>query len=328
MANSNGRKGRRKRRDVFDERMLIVPFGIMFILWIVAAVAWQQDASRLLVAFLVYVGLFVGAGIGTYIALDQNRRDLGRRLIMVMMGGLLLVIAVFSDHGNMQIEGLFWAFIAGIGPYILLHYALAKLVGPLIFGRIWCGWACWFGMIFDLMPHQHSRFRLPPRWGWIRYLHFVASFVLVAVLWLSFNYDGALGRNGLIWFISGLLLYYVMGIGLGLIVHDNRAFCKYLCPISVPLKATSRFALLKVAGNKEAECEKCNVCVEMCPMNIDIPKYIKNGQRVLSTECTLCLTCINLCPDDDLWLSFGLDIGGKEHIDYIPPRSRMKPKST
>ncbi|QPC82696.1 4Fe-4S binding protein [Phototrophicus methaneseepsis] len=313
---------RRKKRDNFNERALIVPAMLMLVLWVVAAVAWSQSGDALLTAFFVYVGIFIGVGIGSYIALAEHERDTGRRLIMVMMGGLLLVIALFSDHGNMQVEGLFWALLAGFAPYILLHYALAKVLGPLVFGRIWCGWACWFAMIFDLMPYKHSRYRLPRRWGWVRYIHFITSFIVVSVLWLVFQYNGALGETGLLWFIGGLLLYDVLGIGLGLLLKDNRAFCKYLCPISVMMKTTSRFSLLKVAGNPDAGCETCNVCVEMCPMNIDIPKYIKNGQRVLSTECTLCQTCINLCPEDALWLSFGLDVGGEEHIDYVPPRRR------
>ncbi len=53
-------------------------------------------------------------------------------------------------------------------------------------------------------------------------------------------------------------------------------------------------------------------------MNIRVPDYIAKNQRVLSTECTLCQTCINICPNDALKLSFALDAGGREHIDYAP----------
>jgi len=52
--------------------------------------------------------------------------------------------------------------------------------------------------------------------------------------------------------------------------------------------------------------------VVTCPMDIRIPDYIKNGQRILSTECTLCQTCVSVCPKDALKLSFGVDLGGKE----------------
>ncbi|MBZ0287158.1 MAG: 4Fe-4S binding protein, partial [Anaerolineae bacterium] len=102
-------------------------------------------------------------------------------------------------------------------------------------------------------------------------------------------------------------------------LKDNRAFCKYLCPVAVPLRFSSRFALLKLKGVPE-KCDGCNVCVEMCPMNVRIPDYILNGERVLSSECTLCLRCINVCPTDALKLSFALDRGGKDLIDEEPPR--------
>jgi ferredoxin len=47
-------------------------------------------------------------------------------------------------------------------------------------------------------------------------------------------------------------------------------------------------------------------------MDIRIPDYILNHERVLSTECSLCQTCITVCSQDALKLSFGLDMGGKE----------------
>jgi ferredoxin-type protein NapH len=82
--------------------------------------------------------------------------------------------------------------------------------------------------------------------------------------------------------------------------------------------------LSKIAGTPE-HCGDCEACVEMCPMNIRVRDYIVNGERVLSTECTLCQTCIHICPHESLRLSFGLDVGGKEYIDYQPPRNRRNP---
>ena len=44
----------------------------------------------------------------------------------------------------------------------------------------------------------------------------------------------------------GNVLYYLVSISMAFILKDNRAFCKYVCPITVFLKATSRFSLLKI----------------------------------------------------------------------------------
>ena len=49
-------------------------------------------------------------------------------------------------------------------------------------------------------------------------------------------------------------------------------------------------------------------------MDIDVMAYVKNGQRVLSTECIVCHTCTNVCPKGILDTSFKFDIGGTELI--------------
>ncbi len=107
------------------------------------------------------------------------------------------------------------------------------------------------------------------------------------------------------------LCYYLIGIGLAYTLKDNRAFCKYVCPVSVPLKLSARFALLKVAGDAD-KCNDCRACVKLCPMDIRIPDYVLNDKRVLSTECSLCQTCISVCAKDALKLSFGFDLGGTD----------------
>ena len=135
----------------------------------------------------------------------------------------------------------------------------------------------------------------------MRYAHFGASLILVSVLWFGFGYrNGATGTTAVTWFIIGNLLYYATGIFLAYVLKDNRAFCKYVCPVSVPLKLTSRFSLLKVKGDAE-KCNGCRACVKMCPMDIRIPDYIQNGERVLSTECSLCQTCITVCSHHGLF---------------------------
>ena len=96
-------------------------------------------------------------------------------------------------------------------------------------------------------------------------------------------------------------------------LRDNRAFCKYLCPVAVALKTTSRLSMLTIEADR-AKCTECEACVKMCPMDIQLLDYIRKGQRVLSTECMLCQTCITVCAEDALKVSFGFDHGGKEPV--------------
>ena len=306
---------------------IVPPLIVMIGMWIVGVSHWFQHHDALVLIFSGYVGLFIGAGIGGYIAASDRYRPYMRRQVIIMLGSLLLITAFVTDHGNMQLEGFFFALVSGTGSYIILHYAIAKFIGPLAFGRVWCGWACWYGMIFDQLPYPFSHYRRPGRWGWLRYVHFVVSILAVAVLWFGFGVQRAEGTQAMIWFAVGVLLYFIAGLSMAIILRDNRAFCKYLCPLAVPLKFTSQFSLLKVDGMPD-HCAGCEVCIEMCPMDIRVKDYILQGERVLSTECTLCQTCISVCPHDSLVLSIGLDRGGKEYLDYDPSRGNRDTKNT
>ena len=173
-------------------------------------------------------------------------------------------------------------------------------------------------MILDLLPFTRPSGRLPRPYGWLRYLHFGLSLSIVLLLIYVFGFrDGASGSIAVIWFVIGNLLYYAVGIILAYALKGNRAFCKYVCPVSVPLKITSRFSVIKI-GQSSGQCNDCDACEKTCPMDIRISDYILGDQRVLSTECTLCQTCITVCPQDALKLSFGLDLGGKELLRELP----------
>jgi ferredoxin len=313
---------KRRAQGRFHRGALLAMLGLMLLIWLLGLLAYAPQGDWLSLLLVVYIGAFVGVGLGLYIAAPDHKRPQARRPIILMMGLLLLLVALASDHGNMQLEGLFFGVLVGAAPYILLHFALAKLFGPLAIGRAWCGWACWFGAAFDLLPYPYSRYRHAALFSKLRYVHFGLSLLLVLVLALA-GINGATGATGYAWFVVGLLAYYVLGVGLAFALKDNRAFCKYLCPLAVLLKTGSRFAVLKIDG-VAARCDGCNVCVERCPMNIRIDDYILKGQRVTSSECILCLTCLNVCPQDALKLSLGTDSERHEWLDYVPPRRRRQ----
>ena len=139
-------------------------------------------------------------------------------------------------------------------------------------------------------------------------------FLLDLALWFFFQYrPNPIGQSELAWLVGGNIFYFVSSIILAFTLKDNRAFCKYLCPITVILKITSRFAFLKIEGNRET-CTQCGVCSKMCPMDIDIMEYVNKDERVLSTECIFCLTCTTVCPEGILEDTFKIDIGGKEYV--------------
>jgi len=295
-------------------KKLVVPLTVMLAFWALAVAIWRATGYPQPLFLFGYIGTSVGLGLGLYAVLPKKRKPLGRRVSLLLVGTFLLVFVAWIGMENMQIEGLFFGLLGGFYQAAVVHYMIAKLFGPLLFGRLWCGWACWTVMVLDLLPFQRSPGRLPGKWGWLRYAHFALSFGLVLVMWFAFGYrSGASGASAMAWYVAGNAFYYLAGIGLAYALKDNRAFCKYLCPVSLPLKLTSRFSLLKIAGRSD-RCTSCRACEKMCPMDIRIPDYIQNGQRVLSTECSLCQTCITVCSKDALKLSFGKDLGGIEML--------------
>lgn len=301
-------------KNNFQWKNLIVPLVVMLAFWGIAI--WGFTASGYVQPLIMfgYIGTSLGVGLGLYGSLPRKQKPLGRRLTLFLVGLFLVGFAIFMGRENVQLEGAIFGLLTGVIQMGVIHYMIAKIIGPLLFGRMWCGWACWTVMVLDLLPYKRPSGRLAGDWGWIRYLHFGLSLgvVLLLVYALGFR-DGATGTIAVTWFIIGNLLYYAAGILLAYTLKDNRAFCKYLCPVSVPLKLTSRFSLIKI-GQGTGQCNDCDACEKTCPMDVRISDYILNNQRVLSTECSLCQTCITVCPQDALKLSFGFDMGWKEHL--------------
>jgi ferredoxin-type protein NapH len=309
----------------FPYRKLVVPGVVMLAFWGVALWGYLASGNSMPLVMFGYIGSSLGIGLGLYAVLPKQKKPIGRRLTLFLIGLFLLGFAVLKGQENSQLEGFFFGLLTGVVQMAVIHYFIAKIVGPLLFGRLWCGWACWTVMVLDLLPFKRPAGRLPGRWGWLRYLHFGLSLALVLALVFVFGFrNGATGTTAVIWFVIGNLAYYAIGIALAYALKDNRAFCKYLCPVSVPLKITSRFSLLKI-GQGQGQCNDCGACVKMCPMDVRVPEYILHGQRVLSTECSLCQTCITVCAQDALKLSFGFDLGGKDILRVRPTAPATMP---
>jgi polyferredoxin len=296
---------------------LVASLVALLVGWSAALATWAITGSLPAAIFFAYLGSAVAVGLGVYLRLPANRRATGRRLMLVLIGTGLISFAAargMMENHLFQIEGGFFDLLTGLSSAALIHYLLAKIIGPLLFGRVWCGWACWTAMVLDLLPYKFGGGWHRGGWGWVRYAHFGLSLGIVALLWYGAAYaPEQVAGHAIIWFVAGNLLYYLTGIALALLLKDNRAFCKYACPVAVPLKIFARFSLLKVAGNAE-RCNERHECVSACPMDIRITDYIKHGERVLSTECILCQQCIGVCPEQVLTLSFWLDLGGTERL--------------
>ena len=271
-------------------RKYAVPAIMLIVFETVAVVLWQTKDNLFYLFNFSYIGISIS--LGTFLFIRKYKY--ARRIVQLLVGLYMMLYLGLIRGENMQIEGFWYYLFTGVFEAATIHYAVAKIFGPLIFGRGWCGYACWTAMVLDFLPYkvpQQPRKKL----GWIRYITFALSFGFVAMLFLAGA--GNIERIMFWAFIIGNLLYYAVGIILAFTFKDNRAFCKYICPITVFLKPMSYFSLFRVKCDTD-KCIFCGKCRKVCPMNVDVTD--NSRKRKNGTECILCMECVKNCPKDAL----------------------------
>ena len=262
--------------------------GTFFV--IIAVLLWRMKGQL----FYLFNFLYIGSAVTLGLVLLIQKKNYARRVVQLLVGTYMLVFLGLINAENMQIEGFWYYLFTGVFEAATIHYAVAKVFGPLLFGRGWCGYACWTAMVLDFLPYKIPKYPRK-RLGWIRYITFCASILFVAALLLS-----PISNKPQIMFaafIIGNALYYATGIVLALTFKDNRAFCKYVCPITVIMKPMSYFSVLRVKCDTE-KCVSCGRCRKVCPMNVDMTD--NSRKRKNGTECILCMECAKSCPKDAL----------------------------
>lgn len=277
------------KEGVHTKRNLF-PLALWALFEAIAVVLWLALDDIFYLINFSYIGTCLTLGIFFY----TKKLKYARNIVQFSVGlYMLLYLGIFAGE-NMQIEGFWYYLLLGVFEAAVIHYAVAKIVGPLLFGRGWCGYACWTAMVLDLLPYRTP---LQPRkkYGFIRYIVFALSFLFVGALFLLRvpNMEAVMFWS----FLAGNLLYYGVGIALAFRLKDNRAFCKYVCPVTAFLKPASYFSLLRVK-NDEEKCVSCGKCRKACPMDVDMTD--NSRKRLNGTECILCFRCIDTCPRHSL----------------------------
>ena len=207
---------------------------ILFLVFETIAVwLWQAMGKLFFLLNFSYIGIWVALGL----LLFTEGWKYAREFTQFGVGSYMLVFLGLICRENMQIEGLWYYLLCGVVGAGTLHYAIAKILGPLLFGRGWCGFA--------------------------------------------------------ILFVVGNLFYYVVGIALAILLKDNRAFCKYICPITVFLKPMSYYSLLRIKCDED-KCIRCRKCLKTCPMDVEVNNNSRSRKN--ATECILCQQCTKVCP--------------------------------
>lgn len=176
-----------------------------------------------------------------------------------------------------------------VGPWVLL-WPLTILSTLVLVGRVWCA-VCPIGAIGAAFERVGQLRRFPNR---LKKPALVLS--LISFLFVIRTFGGALGIQttpfaSALFFTICLLAAVAMGL-----IFEGRPFCRYLCPITIPLNLYSRVAPFELRADpavcktcKTRDCVRGDRDVEGCPMGL-YPATMDGG-----SDCIYCMKCVKAC---------------------------------
>lgn len=277
-------------------RKSIIPFliGILVAFLLYITIHWW--------GFLVifpWVGFSISLGIFLRLRLKGIKRLIGRKISILMILPCLLFLVPVINNENFQLEGVFLIVFVGFFSKGFIHYAVAKIFGPLIWRRGFCGYACWTAAVLDWLPVKQTKSHISRSYRKIRYISLFISLIIPLYLVFVVSYDpwtDYLNKQEMMWMFISNGIYYLIAIPLAFVLSDKRAFCKYLCPVSLVMTPSSSIGLIKIKPVKENECIECGSCNDICPMGVDVMDFMKRNVPITDTECVLCSDCKIVCP--------------------------------
>ncbi len=280
-------------------RALLVYGAIaLLIFWPLAALVLARGSAPGLAIALFCSGL-QGPFLAGFAFARDDRKQWWRWLVMAA-GGLGILMFSLVDAVNLDLHGFFELLLLGTAGAAIGHTMVTTIVGPIIFGRILCGWGCWRAMVLERLPVGMGSGRRRGLWVWTPLAGVAVSLAAAALVALA---PGPTGVNSVWSVAAGVAVYYAAAIALALPLHDQRAFCKYLCPSGFILRWTSRPALLHISARTD-ECTDCGACTDVCPMDIPVAERVRVGTSIGKGDCILCQRCVSSCPTGALKTSF------------------------
>ncbi len=225
-----------------------------------------------------------------------------RRRVVALLGGATTLLIPFlvirgRSAARFDLPTLSLHLFGAVVPIDEFHLVLLgalflvalTLWVTVVFGRLWCGWLCPQTVIGEIGEWIASA--LPVRFrarGKAAALLPFSAVVSLSLLW--YFVPPAEATRDL--FRSPILLGFFLaqwGVIYIMVAVVGPRFCKTACPYAMLQNVLADRETLAVAYDPaRAECLRCDLCIRVCPVGIDIRK---GAQR----ECVACAACIDAC---------------------------------
>jgi len=196
--------------------------------------------------------------------------------------------------------------------FIIYHQFPLFTIGSLgiygiILGRTFCGWACPFGTLHDMLSYSNAKRSIQTRNYW--YVKYIILFLTLGLAWVALDtvFCKFCPSGSLFAAIPFLILYPKTEFGAPFYIHMftlvstiilalliSRFWCRYLCPLGAIAGAFNKVGILTIDWD-EAKCKKCKNCLDICVMGITEMEEVGS-----STDCIFCGRCVEGCPEKAL----------------------------
>lgn len=187
------------------------------------------------------------------------------------------------------------------------------LVMVLALGRLWCGYACPFGLVQDIVTIIRQKLRISQinipqkfkpvitlaKWYLVFYLLFEDLCKVCPIQLFTVPLGGYTSNT------SDWVFFWGIVTAVFIIISD-RAFCR-VCPLGAMMGLANKISgsRLKKCGDA---CTHCGICLEVCPMDIKEIYDDIDHDDITHPECLYCMKCIEACPEKD---ALKFDLFGK-----------------
>ncbi|MCC7573188.1 MAG: 4Fe-4S binding protein [Candidatus Methanofastidiosum sp.] len=240
---------------------------------------------------LVTFGLMLLGGLYFFKLKRKEIRYLALTVSLIYLGfirgGCLCVV------GSLQQLALY-SIGAIKGNYLYWSMLFFLPIGfSIIFGRIFCGYACPIGAWQQLMAgigNKLIKFRMSQKLDKVlKYFKFLFALIIVgAVVSTRYPFFQKIDPFSYL-FGFNFTLYGIISIvivsGASLLV--SRPFCRYICPYGAVLAIFSKFSIYKIKTKNS--CIKCTLCDRVCETDAIVKGIVDQS------ECIRCKKCIDSC---------------------------------